>query len=349
MKIFLAVLILCVAVVAEAARLKDIASLRGARDNQLLGYGIVIGLAGTGDKSSELTENSLNFALKGMGVDMKTTQKPETKNIAAVVVSATLPAFVKIGSRLDVTVSSIGSATSLNGGTLLATALRGPDGVVYAMSQGKIVTQKRGDGSSKVGGQTVVTASVPLGALLEKELNFDFAAHKELRYQLHQPDFTTAARASQRINEELGGKYATANDAATIDVILPYTFEGSPVDLIARLEGVEIEADRRAKIVLNQRTGTVVLGDNVQIAPVAIAHGNLKLEVKDPKAGKAGEDDGGAAASTKSKSVIPVQPGPSVAEVAASLNEMGATADDLVTLIQALKASGALTAEVELQ
>jgi len=349
MRILVTVILLCAAVAADAARLKDIASLRGARDNQLLGYGIVIGLAGTGDKSSELTENSLGFALKGMGVDMKTTQKPETKNIAAVVVSATLPAFVKNGSRLDVTVSSIGSATSLNGGTLLATALRGPDGIVYAMSQGKIVTQKRGDGGSKVGGQTVVTASVPMGAILEKEVRFDFAAQKELKYQLNQPDFTTAARASQRINEELGGKFATASDAATIDVILPYTFEGSPVDLIARLEAVEIEADRRAKIVLNQRTGTVVLGDNVQIAPVAIAHNNLKLEVRDTKAAKGGDEEGGAPAAGKSKSVIPLQPGPSIAEVAASLNEMGASADDLVTLIQALKASGALTAEVELQ
>ncbi len=333
---------------AEAARLKDIASLRGARDNQLLGYGIVIGLAGTGDKSSELTENSLTFALKGMGIDFK-NQKSETKNVAAVVVSATLPPFIKNGSHLDVTVSSIGSATSLNGGNLLATALRGPDGIVYAMAQGKIVTQKRSDNSNKVGGQTVVTAMVPQGGILEKEVSLDFAAQKEIRYQLHQPDFTTAARVSARINDELGGKFATPSDAATIDVIIPYSFEGTPVDLVARIEGVEVEADRKAKIVLNQRTGTVVLGENVHIAPVVLAQGNLKIEVKEATPAKAGAEDAGSQATTKNKAVIALQPGPSIAEVASSLNEMGATADDLVTLIQALKASGALTAEVELQ
>jgi len=343
MKLLISILTVGVTLSAQAARLKDIATLRGARDNQLLGYGLVIGLAGTGDKSSELTENSLGFALKGMGVDVK-SQKNETKNVAAVVVSATLPPFIKNGARLDVTVSSIGSATSLNGGTLLSTALRGPDGIVYAMSQGKIVTQKRGDNSSKVGGQTVVTASVPMGAILEKEITVDFAAKRELRYQLNQPDFTTAARVSQRINEELGGKFATASDAATIEVILPYQFEGSPVEIVARLEGVEVEADRKAKVVLNQRTGTVVLGDNVQVAPVAIAHGNLKLEIRDPKA-----VEGEEAGPTKSKSVMAIAPGPSIAELASSLNDMGATADDLVTVIQALKASGALTAEVELQ
>lgn len=333
---------------AWSARIKDLATLRGTRDNQLLGYGLVIGLSGTGDKASELTENSLNLALKGMGVDLKSA-KIETKNVAAVVVSATLPPFSKVGGRVDVTVSSVGSATSLDGGTLLATALRAPDGNVYAMAQGKIVTSKRSEGSTKVGGQTLVTAQVPNGALLEKEVTYDLSSTKELRYQLLHPDFTTAARMARRINEELGGKYATASDAASIEIIPPYTYEGTMVELVAQLESVDVEADRKAKVVINQRTGTVVLGEHVQIAPVAIAHNNLKIEIREPAAVANDGNTSEAAPAGKAKQVMVVKPAPNVADVAASLNEMGASADDLVTLLNSLKAAGALLAEVEVQ
>lgn len=329
---------------AQGARLKDLMSLKGTRDNQLLGYGLVVGLAGTGDKSSELTSSSLGLALKGLGVDHK-IQKIETKNVAAVVVSAVLPPFAKAGSKLDVTVSSVGSATSLDGGALVATSLRAPDGKVYAMAQGKILTTKRSD-NARVGGQTVVTAAVPDGAILEKEVAFDLQSQKELRYHLIQADFTTAARIARRINEELGGKYAIASDAATVDVILPYQYEGTAVDLVAQIEAVDVEADRKAKIVVNQRTGTVVLGDNVRLAPVAVAHGNLKIEVRDNAKVAAGVpvDD-----AVKTQTVMTLQPGPSIAEVASSLNEIGASAEDLVALIRALRASGALLAEVEVQ
>lgn len=332
------------AVTAEGARLKDLTSLKGTRENQLLGYGLVVGLAGTGDKSSELTASSLGLALKGLGVDHK-LQKIETKNVAAVVVSAVLPPFAKAGSKLDVTVSSVGSATSLDGGALVATSLRAPDGKVYAMAQGKILTTKRTD-NARVGGQSVVTAAVPDGAILEREVAFDLQSQKELHYHLNQPDFTTAARIARRINEELGGKYAMAVDAATVDVILPYQFDGTAVDLVAQIESIEVEADRKAKVVVNQRTGTIVFGDNVRLAPVAVAHGNLKIEVREVAKIAPGYEEGDT---TKTQSVLSLQPGPSIAEVAASLNEIGASAEDLVALIRALKASGALLAEVEVQ
>ena len=339
-------LILCSGV-SFGSRIKDISSIRGVRNNQLVGYGIVVGLAGTGDKSSELTSSSLGLALKGMGVDLK-SPKLDTKNAAAVIVSSTLPAFAKVGTRLDVSVSSIGSASSLDGGVLLMTALRGPDGNVYSMAQGKVVTTKRSD--AKATGQTLVTADVPGGGLLEKEIPLDFTQEREIRFHLLHPDFTTAARMARRINEEFGGKYATALDGGTVHVILPYHTDASPVELIAQLEMVDVEADQKAKVVVNQRTGTVVLGDQVRLSPVAIAHGNLKVEVKDVKPAAGGSASASATADEKkSASIMLHKGGVTISEVVAGLNEMGATSDDLIAMLQALKASGSLAAEVEIQ
>lgn len=361
--------LLCFSTLIFGARIKDVASLKGARNNQLVGYGIVVGLPGTGDKASELTENSLSQVLKSLGVDLK-TQKVDSKNTAAVVVSATLPPFSRVGTYIDVSLAPIGTTTTLEGGTLLMTSLRGADGKIYAISQGKIVSLKRdskgGGGGANAGGPP--SWIVPNGATLEREIGWDFSTTKELRYLLNTPDFTTSVRVSKRINEELGGKYATPVDAGTVDVIFPYTFEGNPVELIAQIEGVEVETDRRAKVVLNPRTGTVVLGEQVRIAPVAIAHNNLKIEVKDepralnaapgegeksaapqgeaktPEGGGGGEGGGG-----KNKKLILMDQGSNIAEIVSSLNEMGASSDDLVSLIQALKASGSLMAEVEMQ
>ena len=365
---------------AGAVRLKDLATIRGARSNQLVGYGLVIGLAGTGDKSMELTENSLGLMLKGLGVDLKSA-KMEAKNAAAVVCTAILPPFSRQGARLDVTVSSVGSATSLDGGALLMTSLRGPDGVVYAMAQGKIITQKKGSFSS--GSGTLVTAQVPQGAILEKEVSLDFAGQKELKYQLHNPDFTTAARIVHRVNEELGGKYASAEDAALVSIVIPYGFEGTPVDFVAQVESLDIEADRVAKVVINQRSGTIVMGENVRVSPVAVAHGNLRIEIKgetktlgadgtrltsDGKAGDpfvaageanaaapaepgtAGTNESSTSATGKKRGhILVINKGASIADIATSLNEIGAGAEDLVSLLQALKSAGALVAEVEIQ
>lgn len=352
---------------AFGARIKDIAALKGARNNQLVGYGIVVGLPGTGDKANELTENSLSQVLKSLGVDLK-TQKVDSKNTAAVLVSAVLPPFSRVGASLDAAIAPIGTTSTLEGGTLLMTSLRGADGKIYAISQGKIIGLKRDSKGGGGGGGNGGPPSwmVSNGATLEREIGWDFSTTKELRYLLNTPDFTTAVRVSRRINEELGGKYATPVDAGTVDVIFPYTFEGNPVELIAQIESVEVETDRRAKVVVNSRTGTVVLGDQVRVAPVAIAHGNLKIEVKDEarnpssnpaeknaapdaKATAAAPAPDAGAGGGKNKKLILMDQGSSISEIVSSLNEMGAGSDDLVALVQALKSSGALMAEVEMQ
>ena len=288
-KVCLTLFIFCASVPCFSARLKDIATLKGARANQLFGYGIVVGLAGSGDKSNELTENSLGLVLRGLGVDVK-NQKMETKNAAAVIVTATLPPYAKSGTRLDVQVSSVGSASSLEGGTLMMSSLRGADGKVYAMASGKVLALKKmaaGGGAGGGGGssaQNLVTGLIPGGASLEREIPQNFASMKEFRYQLLNPDFTTSVRMARRINEELGGKYATAVDAGTVDVLPPYHYEANPVELLAQIEVIDVEADTRSKVVINAKTGTVVLGDQVRIAPVAIAQGisKLKLETREP-------------------------------------------------------------------
>lgn len=348
-----------------ATRIKDIAMLKGARNNQLVGYGLVVGLPGTGDKNNELTQGSLSLMLKGLGLETK-TQGMETKNTAVVVVSTVLPPFTRLGTQLDVTVSSIGSAGSLEGGSLMMTALKGADGRIYAMAQGKINPLKKssGGGGGAAGGgggggsANMVSAVIPNGAILEREVSFDFSKEKELRYLLNNPDFTTAARMAKRINEELGGKYATAHDPSMVDIIFPYQYEGTPVELVAQIEGIEVETDRKAKVVINPRTGTVILGEAVRIAPVAIAHSNLKVEVKEdekraPSSAStqqaAAEEASKSGDSSKSKRVMVMGNGTNIAEVVMSLNEMGATPDDLITLLQSLKASGALMADLEMQ
>ena len=257
---------------AHASRIKDLASLKGMRTNQLTGYGVVVGLAGTGDGNSDLTTNSLGLALKTMGVEQR-AEKLDSKNAAAVFVSAVLPAFARTGATLDVTVSSVGSASSLEGGTLMMTALKGPDGQVYAMAQGKVLIETRtGKGAGSGNSKHLLSGGIAGGALVEREIQYGWADLKELRYQLHVPDFTTSARVAVRINEELSGRYAIAQDAGAVQVIIPYGFEATPVDLIARIESIEVESDRAAKVVVNPRTGTVVLGQTVRILPVAIAH-----------------------------------------------------------------------------
>lgn len=356
--------VLCLSVTAFGARLKDIAMLKGARNNQLFGYGLVIGLPGTGDKANELTESSMGLILKGLGVDVK-SQKMDTKNAAAVVVTATLPPFSKVGQQLDIQLASIGTASSLDNGTLMMTSLKGPDGKIYAMAQGKVMVMKReakGGGGSAGGGASVnlVSGTISGGALLEKEIGWDVSQEKQLKYVINNPDFTTAVRIAKKINDELGGKYAVANDASTVDVMYPYSLESNPIELIAQIESLEVEANRRAKVIINSKTGTVVLGEQVRISPVAIAHGNLKLEIKNQaadgnrgvaaagqpnaQAGAAGASEGEAA-----KKIMLVKPGPSISEVVSAINDTGASADDLIAILQALKSSGSLQADLEMQ
>jgi flagellar P-ring protein precursor FlgI len=353
-------------VASSTARLKDIAQIRGARENQLMGYGLVVGLQGTGDRSSDYTENSLGMTLRGLGVDLKSA-KIESKNTAAVFVTATIPAFTKVGDPLEISVGSLGSATSLDGGNLLATALKGADGKVYAMAQGRIILARKSDRGGNPSALPLVATTIPNGALLEREVSFEVAALREIHYQLLHPDFTTASRVAGKINEELSARVAQAMDAGDIAVKVPYNFEGTAVDLISKIENLEIETDRRAKIVVNRRNGTVVLGENVKISPAAIAFNNLRIQIKDdvretaaalvpegtnPNTGPDNISAPLVSAAVQPKAArrlqVPLK-GASIADIVVSLNEVGAGPEELVSLLQALKAAGALSAEIELQ
>jgi flagellar P-ring protein precursor FlgI len=256
---------------AEAARLKDIANIRGVRSNQLVGYGIIVGLNGTGDGKAEFTSKSVERMLDKLG--MKVTGKDiASKNVAAVIVTAQLPAFARAGNKMDVTVSALGDASSLKGGTLIQTPLRAADQQIYAVAQGQVLV-----GYSAQGVHETV-ARLPNGAMIERDLGDQFAQRKMFRLTLHNPDFTTAARVSKTINRELAGKYATSLDAATVDLVVPSVYEGKGVELLALIESLNVEPDTTAKVIVNEKTGTVVIGHGVKVSKVALTHGDLSIK-----------------------------------------------------------------------
>lgn len=354
---------------AHAARLKDIVSIKGVRENQILGYGLVVGLKGTGDSKKEYTGKSMSQMLRQMGVDIQAEQT-ESKNVAAVVVTATLPPFARVGAKVDVTVSSIGDAKSLTGGTLLMTPLRGGDKAVYAVAQGPVMVGgfAEGGGGGGASKNHPTAGMMPNGALIEKEVDLDFSNRNAVRLSLNNADFTTAARVAKTINGELGGIYARARDSATIDVMVPYDFDGGVVDLMATLERLPVETDNKANVVINERTGTVVVGDAVRISTVAIAHGNLTLEIKSKEteivrtpaqaaaAAAAPPKNGEIVKETVKDSIIQVNEsgdkliavpeGVTLGEVVRGLNALGVKPRDLISILQALKAQGALQAEI---
>jgi len=320
---------------AQAARLKDIASVKGVRENILIGYGIVVGLKGTGDSSADVTGQSLARLFGKLGLDVQNATV-KSKNAAAVIVTAKLPPFARVGNKIDVRVSSIGDATSLEGGVLLVTPLRAGDQNVYAVSQGPVSIGAVADGSTK---NFPTVARVVDGATIEKDVDINFAGKKSFRLSLRNPDFTTAARLVTTINGELGGKFATAGDSATIDVVVPYNYEGNPVELLALLENIQVDVDSRAKVVLNERTGTIVMGERIGISPVALAHGELSIEVKD----SSGKETG------KSDRVMELKAtGNSVADLVKALNAIGVAPKDLTAIFQSLKEVGALQGELEI-
>ncbi|HVJ66044.1 MAG TPA: flagellar basal body P-ring protein FlgI [Bdellovibrionota bacterium] len=352
-----------------SSRVKDLVSIKGVRENQLIGYGMVVGLKGTGDSKLEFTGLSMSQMLKQMGIDIAQKQIT-TKNIAAVVVTANLPPFARAGAKLDVQVSSIGDAKSLEGGTLLITPLRGADKQVYVVTQGPLSvggTAAGGGGSSSVKNHPTV-GMIPNGGIVEREVMNDFENRNAIRLALHNPDFTTAARLSRTINLELGGVYARARDSATVDVMVPYDYEGGVVDLVATIERLPLEPDNRARVIINERTGTIVVGSSVRLSSVAIAHGNLTLEVREvEKTTETPVAVEGAAmptaltgtkAETVKETVVSInEPGDKLISVAATatlgdvvkgLNALGVTPRDLIGILQALKAQGALQAELEI-
>jgi flagellar P-ring protein precursor FlgI len=338
LRIFLAVsqIFLFISHQAQAARVKDIANVRGVRDNQLIGYGIIVGLKGTGDSKSEFTNKSVSRMLDKLG--MKVEDKDvASKNVAAVLITATLPPFARAGNKLDVTVSSIGDASSLAGGTLVQTPLRAADQQVYAVAQGSVLIGSGADALPTSGRS-------PNGAIIERDVGEDFTSRKMFRLTLHNPDFTTAARLAKRINLELAGKYATAKDAGTVDVIVPFSYDGKAVELLASIETLDVTPDMQAKVVVNEKTGTVVIGDNVRISKIALSHGDLTIKI--------GEAAAGATSGKKSKDQAGDRLGiidnaTNVGDLVKGLNAFGVSPKDLITILQNIKAAGALQGELE--
>ncbi len=319
--------------IAEASRLKDIVSIKGVRENQLVGYGIVVGLKGTGDGKMEFTNKSVIRLLDAVGMKLE-SKEVQSKNIAAVLVTATLPAFARSGNQLDVTVNSIGDASSLEGGTLIQTPLRAANQQVYAVAQGTILL-----GVGEGGKNHSTVGRVPNGGMVERDMEIEFADRKMFRLALHSADFTTAARIVRVINTDLGGKYASAKDSGTVDVVVPYRYEGNVVELLALIESLDVEPDTRARVVINEKTGTVVIGDKVRISKVAISHGNLSVQV----------GTSGSKSKDQSPDRIAILDGEtSVGEIVKAMNSLGVTPKDLITIIQNIKAAGALHGDLEI-
>ena len=348
-------------------RVKDVARLVGVRDNELFGYGLVIGLNGTGDRkqSSFFTIQALQNLLTRQGINLNTARRDalDTKNVAAVMVTAKLPPFARSGSALDVTVSSIGDATSLQGGTLVVTPLSAPDGQIYAAASGAV---SLGGGFSVSAGGTGESAQknhptvgrIVSGATVEREVETRVMPQR-LTLGLLFPDFTTASRLAQSINTALGRVSAQAVDASNVAVDVPAADQGRLVDFVARLEQLTVPTDAPAKIVVNERTGTVIMGSLVRIATVAVSHGNLSIQIK---AELQVSQPPPLAPSSAQTVVVPktdvqikedraalavMQQGASIGDVVAGLNAIGVTPRDLIAILQAIKRAGALNAELE--
>ncbi len=342
---------------ARAERLKDIAFVEGVRENQLVGFGLVVGLDGTGDKGKATLQSIANM-LSRMGLRVN-PKDIKAKNVAAVMVTATLPPFPRPGLKIDATVSAIGDAKNLQGGTLLMTPLKGPDGRVYAVAQGPVSIGgfQAGGGGTGVQKNHPTVGRVPEGAIIERDVYFDIEHKKELKLVLKEPDFTVATNTMRAINTVLRGNFAEATDPSTIVLKVPVDYQGRVVELMKLIENISVRTDTPARVVINEKTGTVVIGSNVRISPVAIAHGGLTIEistsygVSQPEPFSQGKTtvvpQTQVTAREKEAHLVQVS-GTTLGEVVRALNSMGVTPRDLIAILQALKASGALKAELEI-
>lgn len=343
-------------------RVKDIASVQGVRTNQLVGYGLVVGLDGSGDQTSQapFTIQSLNNWLKQLGVTLPAGTNPQLKNIAAVSVHAELPPFVKTGQTIDVTVSSIGNAKSLRGGSLLVTPLRGLDGQVYAVAQGNLIVNGFGaqaNDGSKVTVNVPTSGRVPNGATVEKVVPSSFANGDTLTLSLHTADFTTATHLAVRVNKEFGADTATPVDAVSVTVRAPAD-AGQRVAFLSALENLDVDpGEASARVIINSRTGTVVIGDHVRVTPAAVSHGSLTVTIKEEqKVSQPTPFSSGGTTVTVPDSAIDVQqkatrmflfePGVSLDEIVRAVNQVGAAPGDLVAILEALQQAGALHAQL---
>ncbi|HVU15302.1 MAG TPA: flagellar basal body P-ring protein FlgI [Candidatus Didemnitutus sp.] len=344
----------------HAARLKDLTLVEGGRDNQLVGYGIVVGLAGDGDSNANATLHTIANILQRNGITVN-AQDIKSKNVAAVMITADIAAFLRPGARIDVTVSSMGDAKSLQGGVLLQAPLLGGDGHVYAVAQGPIAVGGFLGGAGGAGGATVqknhpTVGQISNGAIVEREIPAVFVHDDTLRLLLHNPDFTSAARMADAINERWAGG-AEALDAATVQVHLPKEYHGRDVAFLADLGTTEVQPDTLARIVINERTGTIVATSTVRISHVAVAHGALTItvtsnqSVSQPNAfNNSGQTTTIGSTQTSVNEVkggftILNEP-PTIERLAAALNALGVTTRDMMAIFQSLKRSGALQAEL---
>ena len=354
--------VLASAAFAEA-RIKDVARVLGIRDNSLYGYGLVIGLNGTGDKatSSPFTPQAVASMLLRLGIAVP-VERLDGKNVAAVIVTAKLPPFAKPGSTLDVTVSSLGDSSTLQGGTLLLTPLQGPDGRVYALAQGPLSVG--GVAAGGASGDTVqknhpTVGRIPNGAMVEREVPnaLDSAS---LTLMLQRPDATTAVRLAEAVNGAGEGPLARAVDPSTVTITVPASYQPRLMEFIARIETLTLNVDAAARVIINERTGTVIMGSQLRISTVAIAHGNLTIQVKEEKQvsqpGAFAPQGAQTVVVPRSKVAIKeeksqlmvVSEGVSIGDIVQGLNALGVTPRDLISILQAIRAAGALMAELEI-
>ncbi len=348
---------------ADAARIKDIASLQAGRENQLIGYGLVVGLQGSGDslRSSPFTEQSMRAMLQNLGISTQGGQS-SAKNLAAVMVTANLPPFASPGSRIDVNVSSLGDATSLRGGTLVMTSLSGADGQIYAVAQGAVVVsgfQAQGAAATLTEGVTT-SGRVPNGAIIERELPSKFKDGVNLVLQLRNPDFSTAQRMADAVNvfaaQRYGGPVAEARDSQEIIISKPR--QADLTRLMAEIENLVVQTDTPAKVVINERTGTIVIGADVKVSRVAVSYGTLTVQVTEtpqiiqPEPFSRGEtavQEQTDIMAMKDGGQVAILNGPDLRTLVAGLNSIGVKPDGIIAILQGIKSAGALQAELVLQ
>ncbi|GAW34069.1 flagellar P-ring protein precursor [Roseovarius sp. A-2] len=359
LRIGLAFCMLALPVAAGPIRIKDLVEFDGVRGNDLVGYGLVVGLNGTGDglRNSPFTEEIMTNILERLGVNV-TGEQSRPKNVASVLVTAELPPFARAGGQIDVTVSAIGDADSLLGGTLVMTPLNGADGQIYAVAQGTIIAggiAAEGEGAAVVQG-VPTSGTIPSGARVEREIAFDFASLDRIRLALREPDFTTAGRIERVINGAVGPGVAEMLDAGTVRIDFARMKAASPAHALGRIENLLVEPERRARVVVDQRSGTIVMGQDVRISRVAVSQGNLTLRVQEmplavqPNPFARGE----TVVVPRTEAEIEEEPGiglaevpagTSLSEVIAGLNALGVAPRDMIDILKSIKAAGALHAE----
>lgn len=318
------------ALLAQGSKIKDLVNIKGQRTNEVMGFGLVVGLNGTGDSEASLATNrAMTSLLDRLGM-FPGDEAVLTQSAAAVVVTGQLPSFLRAGDKIDVKVSILGDATSLAGGTLLMTPLSAGDGQVYVVASGPVVVGQ----ANGAGAQTLTVAHVPGGGQVERNFSPSFVSRGLIELSLRQPDFTTASRITRTINQYFRGFYARSVNPSLIEVELPERYTNRPVEFISELELLRVEADQPAVVVLNERTGTVVMGGDIRISKIVLSHNGLSLSV-DPDNKDAKEDV-----------MIPVE-GTTVADLVKSLNAMGVKPQDLISILQSMHASGALRAEIK--